>query len=482
MTFPAFARRLILLIGTVIAACVSTTQGDTWWALRAGRDIWHHRTISLTDHYSYTAAGDPWPDHEWLWQALIYPLHVIGGLPLITLVVGLMAGATLAFSTAAGAVRRTDLVVLVLAVPGLIGSWSLRPQVLSMLGFALILWLLRERRWWWWWWWCVPLLLVWANAHGGVVYGGLALGSACFAALLRRPYRGYLRTLLPVTVLGALATLATPLGTRLWHYVLTSGSRPFENRITEWQPAYEHLTFYTGIFWAWVAGIVVLVAAVAILRRDRLRTWSAALGLVSTLATLPLAIDATRNMTMFVVAATPLAVELLRPATPRPRANDTVPLARPLLAGAGAIGALVTALIYLLAPAGLNWHPISPRIVQAVESCPGRVYTTYDSGAYLIWFAPGVKVFADNRQDPYSEQILDLSILSASSPYVGVFDRYDIRCAAVLTWNDSTLSTLSRDGWTTAVRDGQWVVLTAPGVTLDRTPSSATTMPLASAS
>jgi hypothetical protein len=462
VTFPAFARRLMVLVGTVIAACTASAQGDTWWALRAGRDIWHHHTISLTDHYSYTAAGDRWPDHEWLWQALIYPLHVLGGMPALTLLVAAMAGASLWFSTAAGAPRRTDVAVLLLAIPGLIGSWSLRPQVVSMLCFAIVLWLLRERRWWW----CVPLLLVWANLHGGVVFGGLALGSACLAALLSPSHRAALRALLPVTVLGALATLATPLGAGLWHYVLTSGSRPFEDRINEWKPAYHHLDFYTGTFWAWAAGTAILVVTVAIRRRDRLRSWPVLVSLVSTLATLPLAIDAIRNMTMFVVAATPLAVELLRPATPRERTNDVVRLARPLLIGAGVISALIATVVYATSGDELGWHPIGPRIVQAARSCPGHVYTSYDSGAYLIWFAPDVKVFADNRQDPYSEQILDLSILSASSPYVGVFRQYDVRCAAVMSWNRGTVATLERDGWTVATQDDEWVVLTAPGATL----------------
>jgi hypothetical protein len=349
-------------------------------------------------------------------------------------------------------------VVLLLAVPGVIGSWALRPQMLSMMLFALALWLLRTRRWWW----CVPLLLVWANAHGGVVFGGIALGSACVAALW---HRRHLRPLLAVTVLGALATLATPLGTGLWHYVLTSGSRPFEQNITEWRPAYAQLTFFTGVFWAWV-GIAALAVVV---RRRRLAAWEAKVGLVSTLVVLPLAIDATRNMTMFVVAATPLLLVLLRRETavaPAQDPRDTVPFARTVLGCVAGVGAAVTAVVYLAPPGDLGWHPMSARIATAIGSCPGHVYTSYDSGAYLIWFTPSVKVFADNRQDPYSEQILDLSVLGPSSSYASTFSRYDVQCAALLTWGTGTITTLQRAGWSTAAQDAQWVVLTAPGIAL----------------
>jgi len=456
--FPAFARWLILLVATAAAACVSPAQGDTWWALRAGQDIWRDHRVSLVDRYSYTAYGRRWPDHEWLWQALAYALHHVGGMPLLTLAVGLLAGMTLVFSTADGAVRRTDLVVLLLAIPGVIAAWAVRPQVLSMALFALILWLLRTRRWWW----CVPLMLVWANAHGGVVFGGLALGSACAATLGHHRRLRPVLPLLAVTALSALATLLTPLGTGLWHYVLTSGSRPFEQNINEWRPAYTHLTFYTGAFWLWVGGTVVLV----VVRRHRLATWEAKLGLVSTIALLPLAVDATRNTTMFVVAATPLLVRLLRPVTSHARPRDTVRRARPILAAAGVGATLATALVYAAAPPGLGWHPISSSVRQAIRACPGHVYTSYDSGAYLIWFTPEVKVFADNRQDPYSEQILDLSILDHSSPWRAPFNRYDVRCAALLSGNAGTVATLQDAGWRTAAGEGPWLVLTAPGVTL----------------
>ena len=466
VSFPLFARRLILLVCTVVAACVTTAAGDTWWALRAGRDIWHDHTISLTDRYSYTAAGDHWPDHEWLWQAVIYPLHVLGAMPLLTVCTALLAGGTLAFSTAVRTVRRTDLLVLVLAVPALSASWTLRPQMVSMLCFALILWLIRERRWWW----CVPLMLIWANAHGGVVFGGIALGSACVAAALLRAHRSALPPLIAVTVLGAIATLLTPLGTELWHYVLTSGSRPFQERINEWKPAYQGLTFYSGAFWAWVVAVVVLVAFTAVRRRTLLTTWPVAVSLVATTVTLPLAIDAKRNMTMFVVAAIPLVVHLLRPAMPRVRPRDAVPYARPLLAGAAVAGAAAMTLTYLAAPSGLGWRPMGRAVQQAVEACPGHVYTTYDSGAYLIWFTPQVKVFADNRQDPYSAQILDLSLLTHDSAYVDTFRTYDVRCAALLSWNVGTIETLRHDGWTTALSDDGWLVLTAPRDPLEDRP------------
>ena len=59
--------------------------------------------------------------------------------------------------------------------------WVLRPHVLTLFLLALLLTLLVRERYRW----IPPLFLLWANAHGGVVLGGLALAAASAAALLR---------------------------------------------------------------------------------------------------------------------------------------------------------------------------------------------------------------------------------------------------------------------------------------------------------
>ena len=79
-------------------------------------------------------------------------------------------------------------------------------------------------------------------------------------------------------------------------------------------------------------------------------------------------------------------------------------------------------------------------------------------------------VFADNRQDPYSEHILDVSVLSYGAPWRATFASYGIRCAALLTAGDAQVQVLREAGWSTAYRDAQWSVLTAPGASLRSRP------------
>ena len=91
-----------LLFGAIaVTACLIPAKADTYWHLRAGQEIWQTLRVPLDEHYSFTAAGRPWPNHEWLWQALSYGLYRAGGMPLLTaggagIVVGALAIAYLA--------------------------------------------------------------------------------------------------------------------------------------------------------------------------------------------------------------------------------------------------------------------------------------------------------------------------------------------------------------------------------------------------
>jgi len=84
-----------LLFGAIaIFACTMPAQGDTYWHLRAGQEIWQSWRVPLDEHYSYTAAGGYWPDHEWLWQLFSYGLYRLGGMPALVLgSAGLVVGA-----------------------------------------------------------------------------------------------------------------------------------------------------------------------------------------------------------------------------------------------------------------------------------------------------------------------------------------------------------------------------------------------------
>jgi hypothetical protein len=453
MRFDRFATGIIYVVAFTLGS-TSRAQIDLWWLLRAGQDIWHTGHVPLVDHYSHTADGRYWSNHEWLWETVAYGLHHVGGMPLLCAWTGTTVAATVwvirRSSRAAGYVVP---LVLGFALPLMSVSWTIRPQVTSMLLFAVTVLLLSRERFAW----IPPLFLLWANLHAGVVMGGVLLAFALVAALLdlvrlRSPTaRQRALRLGASTVASAAATLATPLGPRLWSYVLDANGRPGQDRIAEWTTAF-HSWVGASLLWPVVALTVVL----AVRRRDRLAEWSDRVSLLAALAMTPLAILAVRNIPFFAIAVVPLLMTLLDFRTRAP--IGWVSHWRGALTAFSAVAAAAIALAWVAQPPRLAWHPVPAGLATALRQCPGPLYNNYDDGAALIWFVPDVKVFVDNRQDPYPASVIDASMGLAPRNYPRTFARFGIRCA-LLPGTSALVPALRRDGWVATYDDGASVVL-----------------------
>ena len=161
-------------------AAQAPAQNDTWWHLRSGQDIWRG-VLPTVERWSSTAHGRAWPDHEWLSEAIFYPLHRIGGMPTLALLVACVATATFAlvWRLMVGPVlRRGALVFLTLPVTLIVAS--LRPQVFSLLLLVVTVTLLARGRFAW-----LPVVfLLWANLHGAVVVGGVVVAAVLVTAFV----------------------------------------------------------------------------------------------------------------------------------------------------------------------------------------------------------------------------------------------------------------------------------------------------------
>ena len=457
-----------LLFGAIaVAACLIPAKADTYWHLRAGQEIWQTLRVPLDEHYSFTAAGRPWPNHEWLWQALSYGLYRAGGMPLLTaggagIVVGALA---IAYRLTVGATA-TRFLLTVLAVPVTAGVWALRPQIVSLLLLAALLTLLSRERYRW----LPPLFVLWANVHGAVALGGLALVAAAAAAALRarrgdaedRRRAVALGLLVPVC---ALATALTPMGVGLWRFILESMALSRQTGIDEWQPTYP-----TGpiemMFWVQAAAFLVLLWK----RRRRVATasWADQVIVAVALAVLPLAFRAERNVAPFALVALPAAARLLGPDFRlRAKGNASPSPDRPWL-NAAILGVFVLFGINVVGTAWgtrhprLGWRPLTAGALAAARTCPGPLFNRYDDGGFLIWFAPERRVFVDSRQDPYPLPFLLEDIrVEQGAPHQELFARWAIRCALLPV--DSPIHKQLRDArWRPLHLDDQFVVMGRP--------------------
>jgi hypothetical protein len=453
----------LLFLAISLAAFLMPAQNDTWWQLRAGREMWLTRHILLRDTFSHTVYGAFWPNHEWLSQVLFYGVYAAGGIALVTIVsaTAVTAAWLLVWRLTPGSTR-SRFFLTSLAVVSASSIWGPRPQALSLLLLPLTMWLLCNGRYAW-----LPLVfLLWANLHGAVVMGVLVLAAALVAAAVenRRRLPGLI-----VAIVGCLvATLATPLGLTFWTEIPRSLARIRQLGIQEWDPP-RLATLSLIPFWLMAVVLVgLMVARVRTLSRDVEACRRGYLTICAcALALLPLAFMAGRNVPPFLMLAVPAIAALIKPGTSRSAGGVPMPVRarhRPRLNGAitAVAGMLVSgAVVYAYATPldHLRWTPLPEASLAALRTCRGNLYNRYDEGGYLIWFAPDHKVFLDGRQDPYPVDLIKEQVrVESSGDFKPLFQRYDIHCA-YLPANSLVSGRLSRAGWRTLFRDARWAVL-----------------------
>jgi len=444
-----------VFVGIATLACLSPVQSDTWWLLRAGREIWLQHHIPLTDSYSHTAAGLYWPNHEWLVEALFYGAYVLGGFPLLTLgcAAAIVGAWALCWRLTSG-VFETRFLLFAAAIVSGTSAWAVRPQVFTLFMFALVCTLLvwRSYRW-------VPVLfLVWANLHGAVALGFLAVGAAGLARVIeerRLPWN------LAAAGAGAfLATLITPLGLGLWTFIPESMARSRLNQLIEWQPPAldaAHVPF-------WLLAIALPLAAVWFRRKLEGRTLT--LVLIS-LAVLPFAARAMRNVAIFMLVGVPALTALLAPSAPRrprKRFGEREGVNAVLLGVISLVAAAVVISLWRLPSARLGWDPIPPAAVTAIRACGAPLYNTYDDGGVLIWFVPERRVFIDNRQDPYPLEVLSAAhAVETDGRYETLFEKFAIGCVAVPAESPVSARLRADSAWSQAYGDARWAVFAKSG-------------------
>jgi hypothetical protein len=465
---------------------------DLWWHLASGRQIWSEHRIPEVDDFSFTFQGHEWMNHEWLWDALYWPVYSLHP----QLVFVLNFGVLLAIFACAGRLARRAgcsawATALTLWAAAACTHWFLdiRPHLVTLLYLQLFL-LFRNRPWAPWTW---PLLmLVWVNTHGGFVFGLGAIGLHAVVATLQRRW-GFaspidLRRAWIGVAASMLAMLANPWGWRILEYPLAYlpgvSDSPYQN-LVEWKPPGLEVLQYQGAYWFltfqarfW---LLVVLAAGGIALRARRDPYLAALSLV----TLVMATNARRFIPLFVVCSVPwIGLCLQQLAT---FAAGILPALRGVvgarLRAAGAVGAAV-AVVVLWTQVQLWPDPLGrwtqrdlypDAAIQYLRSVgrPLRILNHYNWGGYVMLHLPGVRVFMDGRANTlYDTRIYeDWRTFQSAGP--GLRTRLSRYSADVALLPDQAfaraLTQLPRP-WRIVYRDPVAVILLPPDSTL-RLPS-----------
>lgn len=432
-----------LLVGAVAAAIlvgVTLAKGlqdaDFFWHVTAGGLMFETGRVPATDPFSFTWQGMPWTPHEWLSEIMIYLLIPTTGAAGAMVVFGLLAGAIpLVHALNLGRMGiRTPAIAAALAV-GIVVMFpyiTVRPQVISWLLMAVLVWLLMSLR---------PdrrgrlvlipiLFALWANLHGLYVVGFGFIGLYALFTLAGRtamsPQRSWLAGACVAAVLASMLTPAGPAGLLYPLRYVDAGDWGLAN-IQEWQSP----NFHEAAHWPLLVMVVALVA-----NGGRAAPgWLAALSWV----TLAMALVSLRNAPIAAVVAMPvLAMGIsARLASARIHAPGIARRRRILETAVAAL--IIAASLYILVPRDLDVasseaiaerYPVAALDLLAREDPDARVLADYGWGGFVIHrlHSTGGTVFVDGRNDMYGDTILEeYSIVRAAQEgWEEIVDRYEV--------------------------------------------------------
>jgi tetratricopeptide (TPR) repeat protein len=444
---------LLLSVVAVTAFCAAfhtLFSADYWFHLRGGAEIWAGR-IPRVDAFSFPSAGQPYIDLHWLFQAVLYGVHELGGVTLAIWFKTTLVLATFALLyrvTRREAPASVAAVVCGLAVILASERFQVRPELMTFLALAISLWLIRRHdEGWRMAAWLFPILqLLWVNMEGLFVLGYVVLGAALIdrrrdrrlwiafgasiAAAFLNPYfaEGALHPIVLFSRIdGSMAIYSSTISEFLG---------PFEGNIGH--PAVTLFPWFLG----------ALAVSLALSRRPRLSE------IVLLSAFVVLSFQARRNLALLAIVSAPILARWIALIPERReirecRSRLPASLSRALPRAATGIAllgfvlfdfGLVTNRTYARIETNREFGTGIAALAVPAEAAAflrehqvaGPVFSTLSDGSYLIWADPERPAFVDGRLEVHSAQHYAeyLSTLSGGAGWESIDQRY--RFGAIL--------------------------------------------------
>lgn len=475
LTIERTASIVIFLLLFALAVRIPA-DSDMWWHITSGEHTLTQGMI-YADPFSFTMAGQPWINHSWGAQLVLYGAWTLAGSVGLALYTAALAtaGMYVIYRMSSGSVYLRAF-ALVLGAATAAVFWSPRPQMFSFLLSAVALYLLRDyvrhgrdRLWW-----IVPLMVLWVNLHAGfsigfILLGGYVTGEALTGLFVRdaRAFHwGRARRLLIVTAVSVPALMLNPYGPQIYGVPFQTVSiGALQEYIQEWNSP----NFHERHTWPFIALLLALLGAVG--AGSRRLTW-ADFGLLS--VTIFMSLTAGRNIALFAVVATPVLTDHLDAAlTERGWALRTVQRTTPRMARLNlalvalvALGALLKIVLVLDAQAvraaQAQFMPLEAVAYLETARPDGPVFNSYNWGGYLIFAAPQYPVFVDGRTDLYGDTFLTeyLAAATGAPAWREILDAYNVRLVIMEAASGLARALRAEPSWTLAYEDSLAVVFT----------------------
>ncbi|PWH14610.1 MAG: hypothetical protein DDG60_07605 [Anaerolineae bacterium] len=459
------------LIPVLVFFLLSRTPADAdmWWHLRAGKEMWENQQILLTDTFSYTQAGNPWVNAFWLAEILLYGIYQLGGFLGLSLFVACMAALTfgvLYFRVRQQAPWSGALITLLAAITAA-PVWGPRPQLFSFLLLTILDLLLAHpnhhllRR-------VIMiglLFALWANLHGGWIWGILLLiahlAGHLFESLQTQSIsRSTIFRLLQQSAILLTAGLAVGLNPNgLWLWRLPFHTVNVSMQIQEWLSPDFHRVDFHPMLW-----MLFLLLGSLNFGKERLQ-WAE---LFKIIGFVYLTFVAQRNIAPFAIVTAPVLARTTHSAfqTLGLYFLTAQPVRRPVNTIFNALLVLV-----LLGLALFRLHLLStPALVEKdypakavawlkTQSFSGPLFNSYNWGGYLTWSLPEMPVYIDGRADLYGEAMLrEWHAIVGGTPHgLTALEKRQIKVILLEpTW--PVVRLLPTQGWSEVYRDETAVI------------------------
>lgn len=379
---------------------------DTFFHIAAGDWIWEHRSVPITDPFSFTMPSAPWVAHEWVAELLLAgAFNALGWVGVLALTAAAITATYFVLARFLGSILPVAAMLLGIASSFLLASprFLARPHVLSMP--ILVAWTISLERsrmtgrppsYF-----LLPLMTLWANLHGSFVIGLALLGIYGIDAVIATPDWHRRRRVVQswsVFLIGAIvAALLTPYGIEGPLLAFRLSNQDFSLAfVNEWHSA-DFSQFQALEFW--LLGLLILGFTL------RLRV--PLLKLLLLLGLVHLALAHRRHTELLALIGPILLAEPLKQAmgdNASRHSGAPVPL-RFYVLGAAAIA---------IATGATLWHgiirdnhrtePAEALTAATAAGVTGPVLNAYDFGGYLIFSR--IAPFVDGRIDLYGDSFI----------------------------------------------------------------------------
>jgi hypothetical protein len=470
-SLPIVLGLLLIFVLFSSGASRSLADPDIWWHLRNASDLLHARHFVRVDTWTFTVAGQPRVNFEWLAELGLYgAYHWFGNLGLYWEMM-LLSSAIILGVFGLCWMRSRDWVAAFLAslVAVEFSVVSLAPRTLLYGWLFLvvelaILWGVREGRdhtaW-------LPLLFcVWINAHGSW-FIGFALMILFFACgwiegewgrvYASRWSSQQKRKFLLVTAASCAALAINPYGWRMVAYPFDVAFRQKGtlDYITEWASLNLHASFGKEV--------LAILLGFAVLQLLRPRRWP-----LEDLLFAMIAVYGAFTYVRFVYLAGILIAPLLAIDLKFGIAADANHAPRPLRGAFAVASVILLALTVTEVPtsrqlqAGIAAYFPGQAVpyLQSLAS-EGNLFNEFNWGGYLEWEVPQGKTFIDPRVDIFVHLgvMQDYAQAVYGQKTFAVLDKYDIRYALLRQGSPMAYLLEHNAGWKVTWQDQKALVL-----------------------